>query len=218
MSEIAFRPSATSGGPFSTQIQELVIELSTTHVSPSSGPYVTFADNVGTDKQVAFRGSLILTSSFTGAITKAFDVIIPLQRPFFYNPKNGNLLVDIRNTFGSQTTFLDSTWGTGLPSSRIVSRPAGVQDERGQSDVSPTALVTRFTLWTLPAPNLNINLEPGQLEVICRSFFGQRLIVQASSNLIDWTSIESHLPLFSPVAVEDDSGKPYQFYRAYISP
>jgi hypothetical protein len=218
ISEIAFRPSSTSGGAFTSTVQQLIVELSTTQVSPYSGPLVLFADNIGTDKQGVFHGSVTMSSSFAGSSTKAFDVILPLQRPFLYDPRVGNLLVDIRNVYGGQTTFLDGTWGTGLPTSRIVSRPDGLEDERGQSDASPTALVTRFTLWMTPAPNLTVGLDPGRVRVLCKSIFGQRLILQASSNLMDWTLLESHVPLFAPVSIEDDSDQPRQFYRAYISP
>jgi hypothetical protein len=36
-----------------------------------------------------------------GAAPNAFDIRVPFSLPFLYDPRRGNLLVDIRNAFGA---------------------------------------------------------------------------------------------------------------------
>jgi hypothetical protein len=218
VTEIAFRPSADSGGPFTSAVPNLVIELSTTSANPSPSLSTTFADNVGPDKQQVFGGPLILSSHFAGSGPKEFDAIIPLQRAFLYDPAKGNLLVDIRNVLGCLTTYFDLTWGNGTPSSRMVSRSGGVNDAQGTGDSSPTALATRFTLSHVPTPTLRIDSRTNLLTVSFDGVFGQRLILEDSTNLVDWTEFQTNLPLFQ--AIELNSVSPTQghrFYRSHIS-
>jgi hypothetical protein len=72
---------------------------------------MTFDSNVGLDNTVVYgRGALALSSSFIGPAggPKTFDILITLTTPFFYNPANGNLLLDIKNFGGGTTTFFDA--------------------------------------------------------------------------------------------------------------
>ncbi|HXJ58333.1 MAG TPA: PEP-CTERM sorting domain-containing protein [Verrucomicrobiae bacterium] len=68
------------------------IELSTTGRNPD-GLSSTFADNVGSDSRMVFSGPLHFYDRGLGA----FDIRIPLQTPFAYDPRAGNLLMDVRN-------------------------------------------------------------------------------------------------------------------------
>ena len=70
----------------------------------------TFADNVGASETVVFRGPITLSSRFVGPPSgpKEFDIIIPLQTPFTYDPAAGNLLVEIRNPSATSVASIDA--------------------------------------------------------------------------------------------------------------
>jgi hypothetical protein len=106
--ELRFRPSANSGGPFTTTISNLQINLSSTVAQPD-GLSTDLSQNVGTNDTVVFAGSVDIGSDFEGPPggPKNFDIIIPLTTPFFYDPLQGNLLVDIRNFSGSGAALTD---------------------------------------------------------------------------------------------------------------
>ena len=141
ITQIAFRPDATFGSGFDTTITNIQINLSTTTVLPDFMS-ATFADNVGADDIVVFpAGPLALTSAFTGAGPKDFDIVINLQTPFLYDPTQGNLLLDVRNFSGEVTTFFDAHFVAADPVSRVatftVADPTGLLETLG--------LVARFT-------------------------------------------------------------------------
>ena len=84
---LSFRPDATYGGTFSVTIPDIQVSLSTTLAAPD-GLDPVFANNIGSNNQLVFSGSLSLSSAFTGpaAGPKDFDVTITLQTPFLYDP------------------------------------------------------------------------------------------------------------------------------------
>jgi hypothetical protein len=115
ITEIRFRPDRTYGNAFSTTtISNIQINMSTTTNNPGALSS-TYANNVGADDQIVLSGSVAVSSQFSGPGQgpKAFDIIIPLECPFRYNPALGNLVVDIRNTSGSGASLLSgSTYDT----------------------------------------------------------------------------------------------------------
>lgn len=163
ITRIAFRPDGPQTSAFNTTFAEIQINFSTTSKEPlftstPPGPdalTATFADNVGEDDTVVFaKGPLTLTSSFAAPQTgpKDFDIVIPLQVPFLYDPTAGNLLLDIRIFSGGFTTSFDmEAFGLGAPTSRAFSSidSLSVDDLSGQVDAG--ALVTQFT--AVPAGN-----------------------------------------------------------------
>lgn len=111
--ELRFRPSAQWGNAFSVVVSNLQVKLSTTSKAPY-GLSSTFAENIGSNETTVFSGSLPISSQFTGPANgpKDFDIIIPLQTPFVYNPAQGNLLLDLRNPDNSGGSHLSA--GSGL--------------------------------------------------------------------------------------------------------
>src|SRR6185436_18859456 len=104
---LAFRPNVFDGTPghaFTTSVSNLQINMSTTTKVPD-GLSSVFSNNIGTDETVVFSGPITLSSEFSGPAggPKDFDIIIPLQQPFLYDPSAGNLLVDIRVFSGEAT-------------------------------------------------------------------------------------------------------------------
>ncbi|HWX16586.1 MAG TPA: PEP-CTERM sorting domain-containing protein [Chthoniobacterales bacterium] len=148
ITQIIFRPDATFGNAFTSTLPDIQLDLSTTSAA-DDGLSSTFANNVGADDTVVFaRGPLTLSSGFTGPPNgpKDFDIIITLTTPFFYNPANGNLLMDVRNFGGGSTTFFDAAFTTGDGSSRVFN--SDVNSGTGSTDTE--ALITGFTI--VPEP------------------------------------------------------------------
>jgi hypothetical protein len=105
----ALRPDAATGAKFSETLSEVEIRISTTGRSTSSLSR-DFADNVGTDEALVFSGQLTLASSLDGPADgpKDFDAVVRFSRPFWYDPKAGNLLLEVRNSYGGRTTQFDA--------------------------------------------------------------------------------------------------------------
>ncbi len=103
--ELRFRPDRVHGNAFTTTVSNIRVKLSTTQRSPT-GLSSSYADNAGPDDTIAFQGSLPLSSQFQGPVNgpKAFDMIVPLSQPFFYDPANGHLVVDLQNISGSSAS------------------------------------------------------------------------------------------------------------------
>ena len=150
ITQIAFRPDAGAGGAFSSTIDNIQINLSTTSREPDNlSPNFLSSDfllNVGADDTEVFSGSLALSSSFDGPPggPKEFDIVIDLQQPFLYNPADGNLLLDVRNFTGGTTTRFDRDLSASM---RVLSSATtdGVADSTGA--FASGGLVTRFTMF-----------------------------------------------------------------------
>lgn len=125
---------------FSNTLSAVQIDLSTTTNAPD-GLSSTFANNAGTNDIVVFDGPLSLSSADIGN-PPAFDIVVPLTTPFFYNPSAGNLLLDVRNTGGGATTAFDAV-STGEFMSRVW---GNVSSSTGNAD--PDGLVTEFVFAT----------------------------------------------------------------------
>ena len=110
ITELRYRPDATYGQAFNTTIGNIEIRLSTTTRQPD-GLSEYYAQNPGPDETLVYSGALSISSQFTGppGQPKDFDIIIPLQTPFLYNPAAGNLLVDLRNFTGSAASLVVRT-------------------------------------------------------------------------------------------------------------
>jgi hypothetical protein len=158
ITRIAFRPDATFGGAFSEMIANIQIDLSTTLAAPDALSS-TLASNVGADDKVVYTGSLGISTSFTGPAggPKAFDIIINLTTPFFYNPSLGNLLLDVRNFSGASPPIcasapcfdaLDAESTLGDSVSRVWSPMGGSSFPLLGQDTG--GLVTQFTV--VPEP------------------------------------------------------------------
>jgi hypothetical protein len=118
---IYWRPSINDGFPFRTVVSNIQVNLSTTSKQPDQLSSV-FAENVGLDDQIVFAGPLKLSSRFRDAAggTKKFDMMLRLQHPFYYDPAQGNLLVDIHNFQGSTASFTDANGQNNDGGSRVI--------------------------------------------------------------------------------------------------
>ena len=156
ITRIAFRPDAVHGSAFAATLSGIRIDLSTATVSPDALG-TTFASNVGANDTIVYGGAtgaaLSLSSAYTGPAggPKAFDIIINLTTPFFYNPAAGNLLLDVRNFGGGSTTPLNTESTVGDSVSRAYTMPSGVGSATADGTDSG-GLVTEF-ITAVPEPS-----------------------------------------------------------------
>jgi hypothetical protein len=146
LTQIIFRPDATFGDAFASTLLDIQINLSTTSAAPDALS-TTFSNNVGANDTIVYgRGALTLSSSDTAGPggTRNFDIIITLTTPFLYNPAQGNLLLDVRNFGGGQTTFFDAQITTGDAVSRVFTFGTGNNVNSLTGVVDSLGLVTQF--------------------------------------------------------------------------
>ena len=109
-------------------LPDLQVNLSTTTKLPDALSPI-FAENIGTESTVVFgRGSVTVQMSVRNGPSEATTFSILFQKPFFYDPNQGNLLVDIRNyqavdlnNPGGPNAMLDAVDQKGDGLSRIFS-------------------------------------------------------------------------------------------------
>jgi hypothetical protein len=138
ITQIAFR-AASIDGAFSATLPNIQFDLSTTANTSLSS---TFADNVGANDIEVFGGSWSFSSVGGAAGPSVFDIVLNLTTPFFYNPADGNLVLDVRNIGGGASAYFDDSFQAGEGVSRVyasdVSASTGASDNEG--------LVTQFTV------------------------------------------------------------------------
>lgn len=133
---IAFRLDGPSM-PFGATINDVTIRLSTTSRGPD-GLSAVFADNIGANESVVYQGALPIFSTdepHGGGQPHAFDIVINLQKPFLFDPSQGNLLLDITNpgkagniyVNGTKSIILDTQAVSGDTVSRVLGYVASGQ-------------------------------------------------------------------------------------------
>ncbi len=132
-----------SGRAFNTTISNIQINFSTASRAPDSLSPV-FADNIGADDTIVHAGALPIRGT-GGPSPAAWFIRIDFTTPFFYQPSAGNLLMDVRNFSGSDTTFFDGA----LPTGDSVSSVYAYTGDGTGSVTSPSGRVTSFGLVTL---------------------------------------------------------------------
>lgn len=174
ITQIIFRPDASVGAAFSSTLPDIQINLSTTSATDDNLS-LTFANNVGiTDTIVFARGPLSLSSAFTGSANgpKDFDIVITLTTPFFYDPSMGNLLMEVRNFGGGQTSFFDATSSFAFFDgvSRVTTSTIGNANSTVADNRDSLGLVTGFTIVPEPASAVLLFAGGGML----LAWFGRR--------------------------------------------
>ena len=164
---IAFRPDSQWGNSFAGLLPKIQINLSTTAAVPGRLSPV-FLENVGPDDTIVFTGPLALSSNFTGPAggPKDFDIRIELKTPFLYDPKAGNLLMDVRNFEGGTLIPFDAYFDLGdFTSSVYTYEVEGVENPLGGVLQNYRyGLVTQFILGTglrNAALTVPVDIKPG---------------------------------------------------------
>ena len=126
-------------------ITNVQINLSTTSKSPD-GLSSVFSDNVGDDETIVYGPKALTFAGGGGGRQEPLDMFMSLDKPFYYNPSAGNLLLDVRNNTGgmfdpfSQDHSLDAS--VVLGDSISVVYGTSVTNASGTADTG--GLVTGF--------------------------------------------------------------------------
>lgn len=143
--------SVDGGRPFLATLPAIQINLSTTSRAVD-GLSAVFSENVGADNTVVLGlSALTLSDSQRGGA----DIIITFTTPFFYDPRAGNLLMDVFNFGGGVSSPFNGNSSSSDTTSSVFST-GSVQDATGY--VNTGGLVTVFTVTPIP--------EPGSLALI----------------------------------------------------
>ena len=171
LTEIRFRPDGIVPVGEVYSFGRVQISLSVTQVDPLDISF-TFAANItGTPVEVynAAWSSTVINPNPPGAELRPFDIRIPLETPYFYNPAEGNLLTDaIWEMPGSGVNALarfDLDNSNAFPEKRdIWSGALGVD-----SPVSfPATFTTINEYGFVPEPSTFALSALGFLAVVCR--------------------------------------------------
>jgi hypothetical protein len=163
ISEIHFRGNAPSDGTrpgaIVTDLPDIQINFSTTSRT-IDGLSARYSDNVGGDDIVAFaRGPL---SDFHIGTPRIFTGQIFLSNPFFYDPRAGNLLMDVRTYAGIPFPF--STPYADMDAQDTIGDSISSVSGSLSSDVgslSTMGLVTRIVVMPVPEPSFSVLLGLG---------------------------------------------------------
>ena len=199
VTELAFRPDGPAA-PFSSHtFSDVEVILSTTTNGPDALS-TTFAENLGPDATVVYRGALTLVATPDTNSPRDFSIRISLQTPFPFDPTLGrHLLFQFRNLGGecSVVQFADAHAQVepGAPVSRVFHFTSGDGPCVAGDPNAPVAnlspgglgLVTEFTyvdeLEAPPDPTLTtLRGEPtGEGE---RTFINQDSVIMAATNIV----------------------------------
>lgn len=171
ISSIFFRVDATDGRSFHSTIPSFQLNISTTARSVD-GLSAVFEENVGANDMIAIGPTSISIAGLGGGGSTSFDIGFDLrEHPFFYNPADGNLLLDFRineglpgipNVFG--VAILDAFEIEGDSVSSVF---ASGSSQLPSGQVSTLGLATRFTITPIPEPSSLILLGLTSLLGIC---------------------------------------------------
>jgi hypothetical protein len=149
--DIDFRGDAFIGHGFISTVSNIEIHLSTTSKAPD-GLSPIFDDNVGPDDRIVIgRNPFLLRGSGNdvGVVEPWSINFLLLSNPFFYDPRRGNLLLDIKVFSGASTAPFDAVNVSGDSVSSVFA-----YDRTFPSVGQPSSLglATRFAVQPVPEP------------------------------------------------------------------
>jgi len=150
ITHVTHRPD-TIPGPSGPLMQNLQLFLSTTSRSVA-GLSSTFAENIGADNTSVFSGPITFVSANLpgGGNTKQFDIVFPLTTPFLYDPRAGNLLLDLQVSTASGPQIRRDGVNEN-PMVRVVTASGAATANTGS--VFNAGGVTQFTFQPIPEPS-----------------------------------------------------------------
>jgi hypothetical protein len=140
---IYFRVDESSSRGFDEIFPSVQVNLSTTSRGPD-GLSTLFSENIGLDETTSFGPGPLHLSGFQPGFTVGFM----FDRPYFYNPAAGNLLLDVRNYGPGNASILDAFASFGdsvsIVGNENVNSPIG--------DIFTHGLATEFWVDIVPIP------------------------------------------------------------------
>ena len=156
---IYFRVDSVGGYPFGVILPDVAFSLSTTSKGPDNLS-TNFAENVGSDAAVIFRGRFESGGGYCPFCSpQPFEMRILASPWFFYRPSAGNLLLDVQVfTYSNSLPAapLDASYVMGDSISTVGT--TNVLSSTGRS--STQGIVTQFAAWS---PHLQVLRTDGTL-------------------------------------------------------
>jgi hypothetical protein len=151
ITQIAFRIDGANANEVEMFFGGTTLTLSTTPVAPDFLDPI-FGNNLGADALTVRTGG----ASFSGfppvpGTTAPFNATFSFTTPFFYNPAQGNLLVDLVGA-GGQAFFPGAMDAQSLAGDS-VSWVYSLNGSSPSGTASTLGLVTRFTINAVPEPS-----------------------------------------------------------------
>lgn len=137
---------------FGAVLPDIQISFSTTTRGPDELSEV-FSENLGINTITVYgRGELPLSSR----INEGFVVRIPLQTPYFYNPTQGNLLLDVSNyqDILERCPLCPVQFDAAGNSGDAVSRVYSLDVTSSTGILSSLGLTTTFEITPIPEPSI----------------------------------------------------------------
>lgn len=207
ITSVAFR----GGGNTTSFVYAMTLSLSTTPVPTNTASsnllHASFAENVGPDNTVVFSSNWRMRVFAPRDSPLQFQFVIPFSRPFFYNPTNGNLLLDIviTNDVTAQTSLqpagLNYVGGSPDPlMCRVFGSGSQFSSLSTNGAVFPaTGLVTEFGVRPVRGPSFRIGkFTMTGTNVICGSTNGAAgviytLLTSANPATGNWVPVGSNV-------------------------
>ncbi len=144
--EIAFRPSQDRIGPEEATYGDITVRLSLLD-SNSDNLSREFDANFEFEPVTVYEGELTLNSEdqlSPNGETKEFDQVTRFQKPFLYNPDDGDLIIEFRVHEGVDVPTNADFFGGGNPRDSFVQFAGDANADRASR--SDGGFVTQFTL------------------------------------------------------------------------
>ena len=145
-------------GSYSTYIPNLQIRFSVTHRGPDELSPI-FAENIGANVSLIVSGGRGIGVISDGVAPETFSLFFTFSRPYFYDPSQGNLLLDVINLGGGQLLDRHGNSGgfdavniAGDGVSSVIANDIGNQVPIAGT-VSTKGLVTSFRIVPVPEPS-----------------------------------------------------------------
>jgi hypothetical protein len=146
---IAFRAKGV-GPSYSAVVPRVEIRLSTSTYDPANMS-LFYAVNKGADETTVYLHDNVALFAPSGSSPNPFDLKFAFDRPFVYDPKQGNLLMFFKTAQPSPsvgTRLIDSHFVQGSEIGYV-----GNSGPFSDNQVAPYSLVTQFTWTAIPEPS-----------------------------------------------------------------
>jgi hypothetical protein len=164
LTHITFRQNCASGG--SRRVFNLAVRLSTTSKTPDHLSAI-FAENIGADESMVYGPTNYIPPGGVGPCPSVDTFLhgqyIGLTTPFYYEPKKGNLLMDIQHGGTSWDTFYTNyKLDAHSIDNDSISCIAAYSLQATNAEITSTmGLITAFSFY--PTPALGIRRETNNI-------------------------------------------------------